>query len=86
MDLDKTKKPRSEDEERVWMQYCDTLLRTAARPRGMEKRKGLEVGWNLHRMALAMIKSDGWQKYWMIRRQSGRLSSTRFISTAKRGS
>ena len=67
MDLDKTKKPRSEDEERVWMQYSDTLLRTAERLRFMEKRKGLEVGFRVHRMALAMIKSDGWLKYWMFR-------------------
>ena len=67
MDLDKTKKPRSEDEERVWMQYSDTLLRTAERLRGMEKRKGLEMGFRVHRMALAMIKSDGWLKYWMFR-------------------
>ena len=68
MDLDSKKKPTSEDKEGVWFQYCETLLRTAASLWGMKERKGIEVGWSVHRAALRMIKSDGWHKYWEIQR------------------
>ena len=68
MDLDSIKKPTSEDKEGVWLQYCETLLRTAASLWGMKERKGIEVGWSVHRVALRMIKSDGWHKFWEIQR------------------
>ena len=68
MDLDSIKKLTSEDKEGVWLQYCETLLRTAASMWGMKERKGIEVGWSVHRVALRMIKSDGWHKFWEIQR------------------